>query len=980
MAKLFAVLLAVPTLTAMTPSFAQTTTWIGGISNDWNDPANWTSGVPDAARNAVIGLPHPSPPHLNNATGDVKDLDIAPSERDIGRLEIYGGLADATLNSDSAHLAYGERSIGSVRISGSRARWNTSGFLGIGGQGLGQIEVNNGGTLASDTAAVGVDSRFDNTVTVSDTGSSWINHNRLYVGLRGVGRLNVQDGAALASGDTYIGAEQSADGAIVVSGAGSSWINTGVVLVGESGKGDLTVADGASVNTGRSAIGRYDGAKGTALVTGAGSTWTTNGFLLAGDEGAGTLTIAEGGRVVSASQVRIGDAGTAVGTATVTGPGSQWNNADQFSVGFWGKGFLHIENGGIVQGAPYTTIATWEGSQGQVRVAGAGSTWDNAGELHVGLRGMGVLSVEDGARVRSGDSTVGAEAGSDGLARLAGSGTAWTIAGDLVVGQEGSGNLNIGADTAVNASGLVTIADQPGSSGVLLVNGVLAAGGVNVHAGGWLGGGGTVSGNTSVAGTVAPGNSIGTLAVVGNYTQRAGSTYEVELDAAGNSDLIDVSGAASIEGGMVNAVPLDGFSLDRDYTILTAGSGVSGTFDEAAMISGFAFLRPELSYDANNVFLTLTRSAPLSSVAWTPNQTATAQGIDSLGPGAPLWDAVIVLDADSARAAFDALSGEIHASAKSALLEDSHFLRDAVYDRLHEAWNAAPASEHGSGGVVPSMSDSGTNAVWIRPFGSWGDFDDDGNAADVNTATRGFFLGADRAVSEHWRLGALAGYSHTSFDVNDRSSSGSSDAYHLALYGGAKWDKVRLRAGLAHSWHDLDTQRSAVFPGFSEHLRSDYDARTTQAFSELGYRLGTRTFSLEPFANLAYVNLRTDSFRENGGAAALTVASETTETTFTILGLRASADINLGTMPATMRGLLGWRHAFGDTTPHSKHAFAGSEAFKIAGVPIAKNAAVISAGLDLNVANNATLGLSYAAQLGSGVQQHGAVANFTMRF
>ncbi|NYT36260.1 autotransporter outer membrane beta-barrel domain-containing protein [Allopusillimonas soli] len=964
----------------MTSSFAQTTTWIGGISNDWNDPGNWSLGVPDAARNAVIGLPHPSPPHLNNAAGYVKDLDIAPSERDIGLLEIYGGLADATLNSDSAHLAYGERSVGSVRISGGRARWNTSGFLGIGGLGLSQIEVNNGGMLASDTAAIGVDSSFDNTVTVSGAGSSWINHNRLYVGLRGVGRLDVQDGAALASGDTYIGAEESADGAIVVSGAGSSWINTGVVLVGESGKGDLTVADGASVNAGRSAIGRYEGAKGAALVTGSGSTWTTNGFLLAGDQGAGTLTIAEGGRVVSTSQVRVGDAGTAVGAAMVTGPGSQWHNADQFSVGFWGKGFLHIENGGIVQGAPYTTIATWDGSQGQVTVSGSGSIWDNAGELHVGLRGIGVLSIEDGAQVRSGDSTVGTETGSDGVARLVGPGTAWTITGDLVVGQEGSGSLNIGADSVVNASRLVTIADQAGSSGVLLVNGVLTAGGVNVHAGGWLGGGGTVSGNTSVAGTVAPGNSIGTLAVAGNYTQRAGSTYEVELDSAGNSDLIDVWGAASIEGGMVNAVPLDGFSLDRDYTILTAGAGVSGTFDEAAMASGFAFLTPELSYDANNVFLTLTRSAPLSSAAWTPNQAATAEGIDSVGPGVPLWDAFIVLDADSARSAFDALSGEIHASAKSALLEDSHFLRDAVYDRLHMAWNAAPASGREGGVAVPSMSDSGTNAVWIRPFGSWGDFDGDGNAGGLDAATRGFFLGTDRLVSEHWRLGALAGYSHTSFDVNARSSSGSSDTYHLALYGGAQWDKIRLRAGLAHSWHDIGTRRTAAFSGLSEHLRSDYHARTIQAFGELGYRIDTGVVAMEPFANLGYANLHTDSFTERGGTTALSGRSETTETTFTTLGVRASADFTMGSMPAKVRGLLGWRHAFGDTTPLSRHTFVDSDTFEIAGVPIAKNAAVISAGLGLNVTDSAMVGLSYAGQFGSGVQQHGAVANFMMRF
>lgn len=41
---------------------------------------------------------------------------------------------------------------------------------------------------------------------------------------------------------------------------------------------------------------------------------------------------------------------------------------------------------------------------------------------------------------------------------------------------------------------------------------------------------------------------------------------------------------------------------------------------------------------------------------------------------------------------------------------------------------------------------------------------------------------------------------------------------------------------------------------------------------------------------------------------------------------------------------------------------------------------MIGAGLKVNLADDATLGVSYAGQLGSEVKQHGAIANFTMRF
>ena len=49
---------------------------------------------------------------------------------------------------------------------------------------------------------------------------------------------------------------------------------------------------------------------------------------------------------------------------------------------------------------------------------------------------------------------------------------------------------------------------------------------------------------------LAPGNSIGTLTVNGNFAQNGG-TYQVEVNAAGQSDRVNVSGIATINGGTV---------------------------------------------------------------------------------------------------------------------------------------------------------------------------------------------------------------------------------------------------------------------------------------------------------------------------------------------------------------------------------------------------------------------------------------------
>ena len=61
---------------------------------------------------------------------------------------------------------------------------------------------------------------------------------------------------------------------------------------------------------------------------------------------------------------------------------------------------------------------------------------------------------------------------------------------------------------------------------------------------GVLGGNGTFVGTVTNNGIVAPGNSIGTLNVVGSYTQAAGSTYQVETNVAGQADRINVTRCA----------------------------------------------------------------------------------------------------------------------------------------------------------------------------------------------------------------------------------------------------------------------------------------------------------------------------------------------------------------------------------------------------------------------------------------------------
>ena len=55
-------------------------------------------------------------------------------------------------------------------------------------------------------------------------------------------------------------------------------------------------------------------------------------------------------------------------------------------------------------------------------------------------------------------------------------------------------------------------------------------------------------------------------------------------------------------------------------------------------------------------------------------------------------------------------------------------------------------------------------------------------------------------------------------------------------------------------------------------------------------------------------------------------------------------------------------------------------AFTVGGAPIARDAAVIEAGLDFALTSAATLGVTYGGQFGSGVSDQSVKANFNVKF
>lgn len=504
-----------------------------------------------------------------------------------------------------------------------------------------------------------------------------------------------------------------------------------------------------------------------------------------------------------------------------------------------------------------------------------------------------------------------------------------------------------------------------------------------VDAGGTLTGSGTIHGNVENRGVFRPGWGAGggTMTIDGDYTQFAEGTMLVEVGAPDGTSRVDVSGTAMLDGTLAARLAVGGYQGDARHTIISAGT-VSGHFEN--VLDRFAFLDLALAYDAATVYLDVARNGvAFADVAPSANGASAAHGAESLGVGNGLYDALIGLGEANARGAFAQLSGEVHASITGALIETSGALEDVASSRLRSAFAdvgipALPVMAYGPDGPELAPGDTERFAVWSQALGAWGKTDGDGNAAALDRSTGGLLMGGYATFGQNGRLGLLGGYTHTTFKSD--AGTGSAENIHLGLYGGAQWGDLGLRAGAAYSWHNIETGRVVAFPGFAEQLTADYDAGTAQAFAELGYRIDAGGLALEPFAGLAYVNLHTDAFAEKGGAAAIIAATSDTNTAFATLGVNAASDFRLGGIDATARGTLGWRHAFGDVTPAASYAFAGGEAFTVTGLPIAKDALVIEAGLDLNVTHRAAIGLSYAGQVARAAQDHAFTADLTVKF
>ena len=240
------------------------------------------------------------------------------------------------------------------------------------------------------------------------------------------------------------------------------------------------------------------------------------------------------------------------------------------------------------------------------------------------------------------------------------------------------------------------------------------------------------------------------------------------------------------------------------------------------------------------------------------HQRAAASALSTLlrpvgSDGLAVYNAVLGLDEEAARAAFDASSGEIYASLLAARQRQGFALTSRFTSR------AQADLREGLG-------------IWGGITGHDGriDADDDRNAGRVSSDGVGGELGLDyRGNSDAWAAGFGGGWQDGNVNLPVRASHAKNKTWHIGGYvrvgtGGSGFTAL---ATVVHAEADTDFTRSIGFGPIARSASANTDIATTALAVDARYGWGRGNWSLGPAATAGWATSRFSAFSETGADA-----------------------------------------------------------------------------------------------------------------
>ena len=610
----------------------------------------------------------------------------------------------------------------------------------------------------------------------------------------------------------------------------------------------------------------------------------TSTFNINSNQTIGNLTGSSGSHVTLGSNVlTVNEAGMTTFAGVISGgPGGALIKS--------GSGTLTLSGGNTYPGGTTINAGTlalatpgFLAASAPVTINNAGSTFDisqTAGEIIGDLTGgAGTIVSLGGAGTVL---TLGTSHSTTFSGVMQDGGLGGGIGGGLT--KQGSGKFSIVGNQTY--TGPTTV-----NAGNLNVNGSLTSS-VTVNSGAILTGIASIDSLTvNVGGTVRPGNSIGTITVNGNFDLFG--TYDVELNAAGQNDLIQVvAGSSTIEpSGMLHIIADPGtYTPPIFYTIISADTA-NGTFAPANITQNTASLLFTVHYYPTAVVLELYGTTPFPPFVppnFPGNAGAVAKCFVTM-PLVPFSDVETVtlalenLDFADQVTAFNHMS-PAQFSALTLVQENNMILVRSSYTRhLRDIHNIQCRTnpKHGYN-------------IWMDGVGQWQDAGRTNQQFGFDTDTAGMTMGIDYHLNDLFSLGAAGSYTTSYVKWDSAAGSAHIKSYYGGIYGSLSREFYYLDFAVIGASNHYKVDRHIPISTLNRHARHSNSGFEFLTSADYGYKFTGPKYIVTPFLRVDYVFLHQNSYREDG-AISLNLESKgkTTQWMQGEVGLRGSRCVNL---------------------------------------------------------------------------------------
>jgi outer membrane autotransporter protein len=506
---------------------------------------------------------------------------------------------------------------------------------------------------------------------------------------------------------------------------------------------------------------------------------------------------------------------------------------------------------------------------------------------------------------------------------LSGSGT---IEAPNGLNKVGSGELDLQTNT--NVTGVATVV-----AGLLSVNSQLNANSVVVDPNATLGGAGViVASNVIVNGNLSPGNSPGTLNVVGNLVLTGANSTLIEIASPTNFDRIVVTGTATL-GGTLNAVGYGGYSIapGSRFDFLQAGS-IVGAYDSIVAPEG---LRARF-LSSGTVGTLLFGPGSYVPMAINQNQRNVAKALDTFivatdGNRLAVSIALDSLTTEQFPAAFDQIMPGFYESLADIAIEQAFNQTQMLNQRIssvrlgaagfqaiggitqplvHDKNGKSAAEAKDANPIVESATATNWNA-WALGTGMFSRTTNLGSLQNYNNDAGGFLVGSDYRWSENFVTGLYAGYDYSYAEYNGGGST-KGNSFSFGTYASYEKDGYYADAVIGGGYTGFQTKRSVKFSTIDRTASADPNSGQFTAGLNLGKDFEVGKFTLGPIVGAQYTYAGIGSFTESGAESLdLSLGQQNANSLRTTLGGRIAYTWNMNQKIAFIPEVrMFWQHEF----------------------------------------------------------------------